>query len=73
MKYPDTGGGILTRLEKQSNVTPHLPDNNLPLVPQQLDPRHRHLRCRFAAKRVNDHSFQIQLAKIKIKDYNEKK
>lgn len=49
-KYPDTSSGVLFRLKKQSNVTPHLPHHCLSLVPQQLYPRHRHLRRRFARK-----------------------
>lgn len=50
--YPDASGGVLTRLEKKSNVATHLPHDHLSLVPQQLDPGHGHLGCRFAARVV---------------------
>lgn len=46
--YTDAGSGVLTGLEQEGDITTHLPHDRLPLVPQQLDPRHRHLRGRLA-------------------------
>lgn len=46
--YPNTSGSVLTSLKEQRDVTPHLPHYHLSLIPQQFDPRHRHLCRRFA-------------------------
>lgn len=46
--YPDSRGGLLAGLEQLGDVPPHLPQLQLPPVPQQLDPRDRQLQQRLA-------------------------
>lgn len=60
--YPNTSSGILTGLKKHSNVSPHLPYNHFPLVPQQFNPRHRHLRhCLAAYTQKNSNKVTVNL------------
>lgn len=46
--HPDSRGGLLAGLEQLGDVPPHLPQLQLPPVPQQLDPRDRQLQQRLA-------------------------